>query len=85
VLQEAGERNQARQELEVALYLDPDFIMAHLILASLAMSSGNRKDGARHLRNARGLLELRRPEEVIPESDGLTADRLRQVVEAMAR
>jgi chemotaxis protein methyltransferase CheR len=62
------------------LYLDPDFILAHITLSSFARKIGRAEEAARHLKNASRLLERLGDEDTVPESEGLTAGRLREVL-----
>lgn len=72
VQQERGNHEAAIQALERALYLDPGFILAHFALGNLRASQRRLRDAGRHFQNALGLLQKRLPEEVLPESGGLT-------------
>jgi chemotaxis protein methyltransferase CheR len=77
VLQELGEREQARRSLQRALYLQPDFVLAHFALGNLAE---RRLDSHRHFANALDLLRRMRAADLVPESDGLTAGRLSEII-----
>lgn len=76
VLQEEGRLALAAEALNRTLYLEPDFILAHVALGNLARRAGQAARAQRHLGWARRLLRRRDPAEVIPESGGLTAARL---------
>ena len=80
VMQELGRLDEAMRSLEQALYLDQDFIMAHFALGNLAKRLGRRALAQRHFRNALTLLEGLEPDAPLPESDGLTAGRLKEIV-----
>jgi chemotaxis protein methyltransferase CheR len=82
ILIEQGALDEARQALKRALYLDPDFVLAHLALANLARQRSQPGACARHLEIARGLLSARAREELLPESEGITAGRLLEIIEA---
>jgi chemotaxis protein methyltransferase CheR len=82
ILLERGAREEARQALKRTLYLDPDFVLAHLALANLARQQNDAEASFRHLRIARNLLSARARDEVLPESEGMTAGRLLEIVEA---
>lgn len=83
VLQELGQPELAAEALEKALYLEPDFAVAHLALADLAERAGRGEKARRHLAHALHALRRLAPGDVVPESDGLTAGRLVAMVEAM--
>jgi chemotaxis protein methyltransferase CheR len=80
VLQELGERELARGSLQRAVYLQPDFSLAHFALGNLARAGGFASQATRHFRNALRLLHTRPADEVLPESDGLTAARLGEII-----
>ena len=83
VLEELGRREEARRSLQQALYLHPDFVLAHFAMGNLARSNGEDEQARRHFRNALTLLECFPPAEPLPESDGLTAGRLREIVTSL--
>jgi chemotaxis protein methyltransferase CheR len=78
VLQELGDREQARRSLQRAIYLKPDFALAHFALGHLTEDSRSRVN--RHFENALELLRQMPAEEIVPESDGLTAGRLSEII-----
>jgi chemotaxis protein methyltransferase CheR len=82
IAQEQGREESAELSLKRAIYVDPEFILAHFALGNLARRRGNRKEAERHFRNARALARKRPPGDVLPESDGITADRLVQIIDA---
>jgi chemotaxis protein methyltransferase CheR len=80
VLQELGRAAEARRSLQHALYLYPQLVLAHFALGNLARTGGQHQDARRHFNNALELLRGCAPEELLPESDGLTAGRLREIL-----
>jgi chemotaxis protein methyltransferase CheR len=80
VLQELGRLEDAAAELRKTLYLDQDFVLAHILLGNFALNSGERKESARHFRNALTLLRRRQSEELVPGAEGLTAGRLMEII-----
>jgi len=82
ILQEQGLNSEAAASLTKALYLDPDQILAHFTLANLAQQNGRIKESRKHFANALSLLDRYRPDEVIPESDGMFAGRLTEIIRA---
>jgi chemotaxis protein methyltransferase CheR len=83
ILQERGELNDAAGALRTAIYLDPNYVLAHFALANLERRRRNTEAAAVHLRNARKLLRGYRPDELIPEFEGVTAGRFVEVVESL--
>ena len=80
VLQETGELEAARRSLERAVYLQPDFALAHFALATLAKSDSRQAEANKHFENAAYALRACTPDEALPESDGLTARRLLEII-----
>ena len=80
ILQEQGEPEKAAADLRRALYVDQDFVPAHLLLGNLALRQGKREESARHFKNAFELLHRRLPDEVVPGTEGLTAGRLMEII-----
>ena len=83
VLLEHGHLDDARGSLQRALYLEPDFVLAHFALGSLARGGDNDEKADKHFANALDLLDRLQPHDVLPESDGLTAGRLAETIRTM--
>ena len=83
VLQEQGQHDIAIQSLMRVLYLDPDFVLAHFALGNLHQSQGRYRQAQRHFENTLLLLRRHPPDETLPEADGLTAERLAEIVTAL--
>jgi chemotaxis protein methyltransferase CheR len=83
VLQELGEFESARRSLQRAVYLHPDFVLAHFALGNLARSGGRIEAAKKHFENAQRLLRGSPPGESLPESDGMTAGRLAEIIAAL--
>lgn len=79
ILQSAGDIPAAIQSLKQALFLDPDFIMAHFMLGLLTRSPA----GEKSLQTARALLKNRDPDDILPFSEGMTAARLSETIAGM--
>ncbi|MCL5288077.1 MAG: chemotaxis protein CheR [Acidobacteria bacterium] len=80
ILQECGQAEGAVLSLKRALYLDPTFVLAHFALGNLAQRLGKRGEAKQHFENALVLLSRAQPEEILPESEGITANRLTEVI-----
>jgi len=83
ILQEQGRHDIAIQALMRALYLDPDFVLAHFSLGNLHQSQGRYPQAQRYFRNVLELLRKHPPDETLPEADGLTAGRLVEIVTSL--
>lgn len=83
ILQEQGQHEAAIHALVRALYLDPDFVLAHFALGNLNQSQGRYREAQRNFGNVLLLLRNHPPGEPLPEADGLTAGRLAEIVASL--
>lgn len=75
----------AEASLKRALYLDSEWVMAHIALGNLLLSQPLRRaEAKRHFDNARALLNNIPMQQVIAESDGLTAGQLLEMINVMS-
>jgi chemotaxis protein methyltransferase CheR len=82
ILQEQGAHEERIAALKRALYLDPNFVLAHFALGNFALQQRNFKEAGKHFANVLGLLADYQPDAVLPQSDGLVAGRLKEMVES---
>ena len=83
ILQEQGEIPAAVQSLKRALYLDQTFVLAHFALGNLSREQGQFIESKKHFLNALSLLGAFDQEAILPESEGLTAGRLVEIINGM--
>ncbi|HET9954377.1 MAG TPA: CheR family methyltransferase [Polyangiaceae bacterium] len=83
ILAELGRSNEAVQALERALYLDPDFVLAHFSLGHLAFQRGQLRTARRYLGNVLTLTREMDPDQELAEAGGLRAARLAQIAESL--
>lgn len=83
VLLEQGRSDDARRSLQHVLYLDSNFALAHFAFGNLARSTGKDDEADKHFGNTLRVLARLQTDEVLPESDGLTAGRLRDTITAL--
>jgi len=83
ILLEQDKVEEARQALNRVIYLDHNFILAHYTLGNLAHLQGNRAAAERHFKNTLDLLKNCKQDDVLPESEGISAGRLREIVASM--
>ena len=83
ILQEQNAHDDAVAAIKRALFLDPDFVIAHFALGHLLARQGRAREAARSFANARALLRTCAPDAALPESDGITAGRLLETVISM--
>ncbi len=81
VLQEKGNLQAAVDALRKTIYLDQDFILAHYLLANMLLQMGNPGEARRHYRTAHALAKELPQDRIVPESDGLPAGRLLDLIE----
>lgn len=75
ILDEQGHSEEALQTLRRVLYLQPDFVLAHLSLGALGRRLGH-MDATRHFGNALQLLATHLPDAILPEAGGITVAQL---------
>ncbi|MHB1038433.1 MAG: CheR family methyltransferase [Pirellulales bacterium] len=83
IVEEQNRPTDAVAALKRALYLDPAFVLAHFALGNIALRKDGPKHAARHFQNAASLLARMPRDEVVPESEGVTAGRLLEIIETM--
>ena len=83
IQQECGQFDEAVTALKRALYLDPELVLAHFALGNLARLQGKSGDACRHFANTLALLDRYQPGDILPESEGMMAQRLREIIEAV--
>jgi chemotaxis protein methyltransferase CheR len=80
ILQEQDALAEAAGSLRTALYLDQNFVLAHFALGNLALLQGDAKGARKHYENVLALLNSHQQDDLLPESEGITAGRLREIV-----
>lgn len=80
ITHEMGEFAAEKQALKRAVYIDPDFALAHFALGNVRLHEGRCDDAERHFSNAFLLLQAIPRDEILSESGGLTAGRLVEAI-----
>ena len=83
IYQEQGLVEEPIESLRHAIYLDPELVMAYYLLGHLTKQQGKLGETKKYFRNTLGLLSSMGPGEIVPHSNGLTAERLRETVAGM--
>ncbi len=83
ILQEQNAIEEATADFRKALYLDHSFVVAHFALGNAMLRRGRNRDARRCFENVRSLLENYAPEAELPESDGITAGRMLEIITSM--
>jgi chemotaxis protein methyltransferase CheR len=84
ILLECGQEAEARLSLTRALYLDQHFVLAHFALGNMARQRKEFKEAEKHFDNTLALLQRHQPEDILPESEGMSAGRLAQIIADMS-
>jgi len=85
ILQEQGRVAEAAASWKRTLYLDQDFVLAHFTLGHLALAQRRIQESRRHFANVLSLLRAYGQDDLLPEAEGMTAGRLRDMVASMSR
>ena len=80
ILQEQGLHDEAKKSLMRALYLDQNFALAHFALGNLHQLQKNYPQAKYCFCSVLLLLHQYESDEIVPEADGLTVERLIEIV-----
>ncbi len=80
ILQEQGSLSEAFLAFRQAVYVEPQFVLGHFSLGNLALKLGRHQESEKHFENVLLLLAQYEPEDIVPESEGLSAGRLREMI-----
>ena len=80
ILQEQSRLDDAITSLIRAIYLEPDFVIAHFSLGNLLLKQGRSQEGKRSMATALALLTACAKDDPLPESDGMSAARLTEII-----
>ncbi len=83
VLLELGQRARARDSFKRAIYLLPDFALAHVSLGTVARAERRHDEARRHLESAARLLASRPAADEVDGAEGMSVGRLREMVSAL--
>lgn len=83
VHQAAGENIRATEILRKAIYIDPDYVMAHFMLAHLELNMSRPGFAAKHLETSLKLLQNMDLNDIVEGSEGLTVGRMREMVDRL--
>lgn len=83
ILHERGDLEEAARAYQRALYLDPDFALAHFALGNVSNERGRPDEARRHFRHALHVLRAQHQDHILPESEGVTAGRLAEIISGL--
>ena len=82
ILQEHNQFSKAITSLNHVIYLDPNSVLAYYTLGNIFLRQGDALRAKRSFENALALLKKCNDDDIVPESEGLTAGRLREIINA---
>ena len=85
ILQEQGSLPEALFAFKQTVYAEPQFVLGHFSLGNLALTHGKLRESEKHFENVLLLLAHYEPADVVAESEGLSAGRLREIIAVAAR
>ncbi len=77
---ETGEYEKAYESLKKSFYLDSHFIITNFTLGTLAQKLSKENEAKKYFQNAFDLIQEMNYEDIVPGSDGMTADRLKEII-----
>lgn len=80
ILQEKGKFKEAKESLKKSIYLNPDFVISHYMLGNINRHEGKIKESNKYYENVLSLLRQYKNDDILPESEGITAGRLKELV-----
>lgn len=80
ILQEQGQVEDAIISLKRTLYLAPEFIPAYFAMGNLTRQQGRSKESEKYFQNALALLSNYEQDQILPESGGINAGRLMEII-----
>lgn len=80
VLQHQGQIDGAIEAMKKVVYIDRNYVLGHFGLAALYRNKSQKAQALKSLDNAHRLLAARDASEVIPDSGGITVERLRKTI-----
>jgi chemotaxis protein methyltransferase CheR len=81
IYQGLGEEDKSIEYLKKTLYLDPDFFAAHFTLGCLYKRQNKALLANKAFKNVLRLMVGRSKDEIVPETNGITCGKLREIVE----
>lgn len=83
IYQESGMMRESLEALKKTVYLDPRLVMAYVSMANVARLQGKPEEADRYFLGAVSLLDGMDPKELVPHSDGMTAQSLKLALTRM--
>ena len=80
----AGYALRAMESLKRAIFLEKDFVVGHYYLGVICQREGETSEAGRHFKNVLRLLDETPPDLMLDAADGLTAGRLKEIVNSLS-
>jgi chemotaxis protein methyltransferase CheR len=80
ILQEQGCLPEALLAFKQTVYAEPEFVLAHFAMGGLALQQRRLKQYEKQFANVLSLLARFQPEDIVRQSEGLSAGRLREMI-----
>ncbi len=80
ILFEQGRDKDAIASIKRSLFLEPDYVLAYYLLGNIFQMVGDINESKKNFDNALRSLSKLNHEDIIVESDGLTAGRLEEII-----
>jgi chemotaxis protein methyltransferase CheR len=83
ILAELGKHIEAIKTLKQVLYLQSNFILAYFMLGSFAYRDNKTREAQKYFDHALSIMNDLDPKSILPESGGMTVERLTEAVHSM--
>lgn len=83
LLNEQNNTEQTELSLKKAIYLNHKHVLSHLMLGNVFKKNGKSNLAIKHFETTIGLLNEYHENEIVPESEGMTAGRIKELTEQM--
>ena len=84
IMAEQGRMEAAVAALKKVLYLDYNFVLAYFSLGNINRQLGKLTESKKNFDNATSLLGKLQTNEILPESGGITAGRLKDIIKSLS-
>jgi chemotaxis protein methyltransferase CheR len=85
ILEALGRIQESLKALRQALFLEPEFVVAEFYMASLLLRLGKLQESRKRFLGALSLLAQYNDDDLVPESEGITAGRLSQIIKSLLK
>lgn len=83
VLEGMDLHEEASEALRKALYLDPEHVLSHFLMGNICAGLGKKSKSRKHYMNIKELLGSYTVDEILPDSEGLTAGSMNEIINSL--